>query len=605
MQIEVRGRRNASIAAWYLIVAFTLVAGTFLLHGNALNAYWRFDDGWLLDFATRFSFSDYFFNPLITRAYSPSNVTPWNPLVYDFNLALFGFQAQWFYAHHLLAIAVSALATYALLTCFVKPVGALLGSILFLMGAPVFLVAQQLMVGHYVYGLIFCSMALFCFVRGVRGESYWWTIFGVFSFALASSCKEVFVPLVVVLVFVPVGNARSRLIHAIPYFAWSIFYAGWRYKVLGAMLGGYQQAKFDPWVAAQQLLQIPSWLMGGGSAGWLISSILLVLLYDAVRRHRVRILVVFVSLVALITPLIALTAYPGLHGPNRHLLLPWWAVVVLITILVARCSSWPVAVRFSIVGIFAIATLRHGLDEREAIEPGLVRLDAIYREAIDARPNTVLVLPGQTLRFWEVVLNGARRAKAAAEHRPFARVNLLTDPKLLPLVDPDTYQVRMYNASCACMEHFHGPSSSEKIGNRAPERSLDYLVFRLTPYPPLVDSGGGRVESIRVTGDKVSLSGWLNVSRKDPEQILVLTTPYRPLRHQLDAVARPDIAGTRQAEDMLHTGFRLQLSYADAEAAVRAANSACLMVISSLKGIRSLENPINEVCSGLAKGGAI
>ncbi|RLW67595.1 MAG: hypothetical protein B6D70_01440, partial [gamma proteobacterium symbiont of Stewartia floridana] len=86
-------RQNLITAALML----GLVIVTFLLNQSALSGNWRFDDGWLLDYASRFSPFDYFFDPAITRGYSLNNLTPTNPLIFDLNLWLFGFEPQGFY----------------------------------------------------------------------------------------------------------------------------------------------------------------------------------------------------------------------------------------------------------------------------------------------------------------------------------------------------------------------------------------------------------------------------------------------------------------------------------------------------------------------------
>jgi hypothetical protein len=73
---------------------------------QALNGYWRFDDGAHLMFATEYSPSQYFFNPVVTRAFSGANITPWNVFFYDLNLSIFGFHPAGFY-FHLLFLLVS------------------------------------------------------------------------------------------------------------------------------------------------------------------------------------------------------------------------------------------------------------------------------------------------------------------------------------------------------------------------------------------------------------------------------------------------------------------------------------------------------------------
>ncbi|SMG66049.1 membrane protein [methanotrophic bacterial endosymbiont of Bathymodiolus sp.] len=62
---------------WLFITSLSVVL-TLFLYPSALNGYWRFDDGAHLMFATEYSPSQYFFNPVVTRAFSGANITPWN-----------------------------------------------------------------------------------------------------------------------------------------------------------------------------------------------------------------------------------------------------------------------------------------------------------------------------------------------------------------------------------------------------------------------------------------------------------------------------------------------------------------------------------------------
>ena len=139
---------------WSLVIALTCIL-TILFHINALNGYWRFDDGAHLLFATLYEPWQYFFDPEITRAQSGANVTPWNVFFYDINLSIFGFNPSGFYFHLLLLITATTLALYALLRLWLPLPSAILGIILFITGKPTYHLSQELMSNHYRTGMLF------------------------------------------------------------------------------------------------------------------------------------------------------------------------------------------------------------------------------------------------------------------------------------------------------------------------------------------------------------------------------------------------------------------------------------------------------------------
>jgi len=187
------------------------------LHHSALTGWWRWDDPDILKYVLEHSPWQYFLVPSAWQEYSTQYVTPWQTLSFDIDLALFGLNPQAFYAHHLIALWVAACLTYLLLRLWADPLWSGLGAGLFLCSAPVVEVAQQLSARHYLEGLVFAVLGLNFFLRPLRRDrpnASWW---GGLCYAVAVSAKEVYVPLGVLLPFVPERTLRERWRVAMPF----------------------------------------------------------------------------------------------------------------------------------------------------------------------------------------------------------------------------------------------------------------------------------------------------------------------------------------------------------------------------------------------------
>src|SRR6185369_15458276 len=87
------------------------------------------------------------------------------------------------------------------------------------------------------------------------------------AYALAASAKEIYVPLVVLLLVVPQGSWRTRLLLVVPFAAVALGYVFWRGWMLGGLLGGYAQGETllsarMLGAAADTLGRFPEFLLG-------------------------------------------------------------------------------------------------------------------------------------------------------------------------------------------------------------------------------------------------------------------------------------------------------------------------------------------------------
>jgi len=316
------------------LAALCLTALTFVLHGSALSGWWRWDDPEHLIYSLQYSPRDYFFTPETWRLISPVNFTPLLSLSLDIDVSLFGIAPFGFYLHQLLSLSAAATMTCLLAGLWLPRRWSLAAAALFLLGMPTFVVAQQVMSRHYVEGLVFACAALYCFVFALRSgrRGYAWA--GGICYLLAMLCKEIYAPVIVLLLFMPESDLRQRCRHGLPFLFAAIIYIGWRFFMIEAPVSGYSSWQaFDPVACLRQLATLPRLLFGQGWAAFVGLATMAVLIVAAAMRCRRQTLFIALALVLLLLPLLPLTTRPGLARPEsfqlaRFLFLPWWSVAI-------------------------------------------------------------------------------------------------------------------------------------------------------------------------------------------------------------------------------------------------------------------------------------
>jgi len=211
----------------------------FGIYFPVLSNPWTWDDSSILEHVYRYSPWDYFFVPEAWRELSPVNLTPWVSLSFDLDFALFGLEPQGYYWHQLVSLSLVSIALFLVLSLWLNPTWGLAGAILWLSSAPTQTLAQQLMTRHYLEGLGFALLALFFYVKALRTERWHWLIGSTVFYALACSAKEVYVPLILLLPFLPEATFRHRFGYVIPLGIVAAAYVVWRFYMLGVTVGGY------------------------------------------------------------------------------------------------------------------------------------------------------------------------------------------------------------------------------------------------------------------------------------------------------------------------------------------------------------------------------
>ncbi len=356
---------------------FVALGGLALLYWLQATKWWIADDPAILKFTAQHSLYQCFFVPKIWRRFSPSNLTPMVLLSFKLDLGAFGLRPALFYLHQVAAVVLATFLLFTLLKRYIDPLLAALASLSFMLSAATTQCASLLMSRHYVEGLLFCLLSLLFYSRYLQEGERWSLALSLFCYALASLCKEVFVPLPLVLALWPPDPndtsantlgawVKSRLRTALPFFGLVILYTLYRRWMLGRFMGGYGSLGA---VSPGGLLHHAYEVAFSGNP-WLFLPCLCLLLVLALRlaieRKGRALLFVAAAALCTISPLLPIS-----NGVSeRHLLLPTLALMAAVAFGADRISRmnrrWakPAAVLAMGLLIFTSAWAHQGAQKR-------------------------------------------------------------------------------------------------------------------------------------------------------------------------------------------------------------------------------------------------
>jgi hypothetical protein len=244
-----------------------------------------------------------------------------------------------FYAHHLLIIGLAALLTFILLYRHVGACWSGMASALFLSGAPVAIISQQIMTRHYATGLVFAILSVLFWLRAREGSMRIALILSAGFYLLAMLSKEIFAPLPLLLFFLQGGPLKSRIVATFPLVLCAVIFVLWRSAMLGKVIGGYGGLDASRDLHAS-LMFLPQTFFGSGiwalAAGSVLLPVAAWVLY--VSPHQAPL--ILATLVTLLLPFLAIRA--SLHPVDlRFAFLPWWGGCVLLTLGLARIWHSP------------------------------------------------------------------------------------------------------------------------------------------------------------------------------------------------------------------------------------------------------------------------
>lgn len=345
MSHHIPASRGGSPLALLAAVLLTLA-----LYGGRLHGWWSADDANILLHARDHAPWRIAFDPAAYRALIPYSLQPLLTLSFAADLALFGLEPLGFYAHQLLAIALSAWLVQRIMALWAPAPLAYGAMVLFLAGTSVASAAQYLMVRHYVDGLACFLLALWLLLRQLRAGPEWLRWPSALALALAVSAKELFVPLGLLGLLLPLGTVRQRWRAAWPWLAVLALYVAWRRYMLGEFMGGYLPGGYlQPPTPALLLraAQDAARLLWPGPWPWLGALALgggglALALRGRARRQALAALGSLLALAGLLAgPLLPLVSWPGfVAGAERYFLAIWTALALLLALAAARLAAW-------------------------------------------------------------------------------------------------------------------------------------------------------------------------------------------------------------------------------------------------------------------------
>ena len=481
---------------YHALNAVVLLAITWLLYGSVVAGYWRFDDTQILLHAINNTASGYFFIPEVWQQLATSNLTPWVTFSFDVDLLLFGLDPYYFYIHHLISLWLVALAGYFLLSLWINKYISLTGSVLFLCGSPVSTVVQELMTRHYIEGLLYTLVSLIFFVLYIRHKKLLFIIISVLGYIVAITAKEIYVPLVLLLPFIPEATFKIRLKATIPFFIISIFYVFWRNSMLIYVIDGYSSS--DLFLSYDYLVKslisfskIPEVIVGKFHLIALFSYLSVFLIY--IQRTRSRLFFVFLCVVLVLAPLIPLTKSPGITSPNRYLFLVWFIITFSLTWYVGMISKLSIKyaynkqliTSFIALCLFLYASFSHSRIVFNAIKTEAIETDSQLRFIWQENNNKSLIVSGRLL-FSSWSIDGLKKLKIISDKNSTIPSPVYDNIHL----SNERTRLFIYDKVCSCMKDISTtiPERLKQLNqdNKALSVLMDYnnglLNWKFGPY---------------------------------------------------------------------------------------------------------------------------
>lgn len=321
------------------------------LYGNVTHLWWTYDDTQLLKHSILYSPFQYFFEPHIWQSLSASFLSPLLVLSFDIDKALFGLNPKWFYIHHLVIIWLCGLMLYIVLRRWAERFFSFAGTLLFLISSPIAVLSQQLMTRHYLEGLLFALIATHLLVKGLDKENKKQSYFSAFMYLIAMTAKEVYVPLIFVLLVLPLSNWKNRLKYLLPHAVALLLYSVWRWYMLGTPVGGYGYE-----MEIQNILLLPyaiiNFLFDLKSISGILANVVLIvfLIVFWFKQRRTALFGIWIGLLAML-PIMTVA-----HTPAHRYFLVIWVIITVFFVFIFR-FSWHLKPAFKALCVCMILTI--------------------------------------------------------------------------------------------------------------------------------------------------------------------------------------------------------------------------------------------------------
>jgi hypothetical protein len=336
---------KGDIGIWFLLSVIV-----YALYGSVIDLWWTYDDTQILRQAIKYSPSQYFFIPKIWQELSWVNFTPLVTFSFDLDIALFGLNPKMFYLHHLIVLWLCSAMLYTILRFWISRPFALTGASLFLIGIPVAILSQQLMARHYLEGLLLAMISFYLFIKAVRGGKTGLAFWSACLYTGAMSAKEIYVPLVFLLLALPEKNWKVRFKYSIPLLVVFLTYIGWRWWMIGTPIGGYG-AQMQIRDIFDILKRIPTTLfcMKSGKDFFIILIIFWPVVVFLIKRRQATLFIIWIAILTLLPTL----TIPSFLFDMRHFFMVWTMSSVLL-VMVSQ-QLWNIKPIYYILSISLLA----------------------------------------------------------------------------------------------------------------------------------------------------------------------------------------------------------------------------------------------------------
>jgi hypothetical protein len=345
--------RRRTFAAEAVSVA-TLTGLTVLLYRKALGLWLTYDDPSLLRTLFDYRFVDTFTNG---RVWPQQLFTPLLHVAFRAEWRLFGFEVTDWYAMQIAIACATTLLVYAAVRQFLDWKRSLAAAVLFTTGAPLCSLVTQLSTLHYYLAISFCALAVIAYVVALRRPSIVANVLSILCYFLAMLAKEVAIPLPLLLLALPLRDARTRFHFLIGHGVAAVAYFIWRYCILGTILGAYGwQIDAAEW--PKLLLMLP-WRITQGAAGaglavgLTLVAVMALTIVLGIRSRRALLILIAAAIVAG-GPLLPLAKEVN----RRYVVVPWLALSIAFTAATTRRNGRLSAALLVVVPILAIGANR-------------------------------------------------------------------------------------------------------------------------------------------------------------------------------------------------------------------------------------------------------
>ena len=433
-----------------LTVITTLLILVNILHSKAIDFGWQFEDPFHILMAVKYSPFQYFTQPDIMLESTYAHITPWNVFFYEIGIYFFGLEAKWSYIHIQIIIVLIAVFTYYILINFTSKIYAVIGACMYLTLPTVALATQVLMIAHYSYGLLFSLITIIFFQKSLEKSSFNLSIVAAFFYGLACLCKELYVPLPLILIFLPYKTISFRLKYFLPIALIAVMYLLFRLWVLGG-IGGYGKGHyFSISNYFTILVEIKTALFRGNNIlFYMYSSIIFLGLFEKFKSIG---LIVFAITVALILPLIPVLN-EGFEGVNIRFLIPlsWVISFGLIYFLESVDKIFKLKISLLIVPILCVGLYSNENNKIYKIESYSIVNNWILAEPDDS--NKVLFLDN------DLTIGAGQRLASALKIIKSKSVMVLSNRDDIYKIS-DNADINIYNVNCNCINQVHGGKST-------------------------------------------------------------------------------------------------------------------------------------------------